>query len=216
MREGCAVMSIAKPRGAGKRLTRAERREQIMETAVKLFARQGFERTTTREIAAEAGISEGTIYRYFESKRDILFGFLETVAVESLDTLISSLAGSDETQAINAFFENRLEIGAHRRDLMKVVIGEALFNQEFAGEFYSRMVVPVTAVLEKFLADKIAAGRFRQMDTTVAARTLIGYFLVFNLFGSEFSGVTDSLSRLELSEKLSALFLDGVRAVPQT
>lgn len=58
---------------------RDERREQIKRSALKVFARRGFTGTKTSLIAAEAGISEGLIYRYFKSK-DELF----TVLVQEL------------------------------------------------------------------------------------------------------------------------------------
>ncbi len=47
-------------------------RDRIVETARSLFAEKGYERTTTAEIAREAGISEGTIYRHFDSKKELL------------------------------------------------------------------------------------------------------------------------------------------------
>ncbi|HEY3379710.1 MAG TPA: helix-turn-helix domain-containing protein, partial [Armatimonadota bacterium] len=64
--------------GTRKRRTAAERRAEIMQAAIALFARQGFERTTTKEIAAAAGISEGTIYKYFTTKQEILLSFLDS------------------------------------------------------------------------------------------------------------------------------------------
>lgn len=56
----------------------AARREQILEIALGLFARQGFAGTSTRQIAREAGIAEGLIFHYFPTKEDLLNGILET------------------------------------------------------------------------------------------------------------------------------------------
>jgi TetR/AcrR family fatty acid metabolism transcriptional regulator len=44
----------------------AARREQILGAATRVFADKGFSRATTREVARAAGVSEGTIYNYFE------------------------------------------------------------------------------------------------------------------------------------------------------
>ena len=49
------------------------RRGQIVQAAVKLFARKGYHATTIEEIAAEAGVSKGLVYVYFEDKTDVLF-----------------------------------------------------------------------------------------------------------------------------------------------
>jgi AcrR family transcriptional regulator len=52
--------------------TKAITRERILETAQRLFAGQGYEATTTRDIAREAGIATGTLFNYFATKEDIL------------------------------------------------------------------------------------------------------------------------------------------------
>jgi len=53
------------------RLSAADRRQQIIEQAVKVFARHGVEGTRTRDIAEECGINEALLYRHFASKEDI-------------------------------------------------------------------------------------------------------------------------------------------------
>ena len=50
----------------------AHRRQHILEVAIELFSRQGFHRTSTRQIAQQAGIAEGTIFNYFSTKKDLL------------------------------------------------------------------------------------------------------------------------------------------------
>jgi AcrR family transcriptional regulator len=52
-------------------------RQAIMLAAVKLFSEKGFEKTSIEELAKEAGIGKGTIYSYFQTKRDILHAFCE-------------------------------------------------------------------------------------------------------------------------------------------
>jgi AcrR family transcriptional regulator len=55
----------------------ATRREQILETALKLFAERGFDATSTRQIAKRAGIAEGLIFHYFPTKASLLTAILE-------------------------------------------------------------------------------------------------------------------------------------------
>jgi len=55
----------------------AARREQILTTALKLFAVQGFDGTSTRQIAKEAGIAEGLIFHYFPTKASLLAALLD-------------------------------------------------------------------------------------------------------------------------------------------
>lgn len=61
--------------------TRQQTRETLFQVAKRLFLERGFEQTTTRDIAAEAGIAAGTLFNYFPSKESLAFALL----VESLD-----------------------------------------------------------------------------------------------------------------------------------
>ncbi|MFF4147730.1 TetR/AcrR family transcriptional regulator [Streptomyces sp. NPDC001698] len=61
----------------GRRLRRAERREQILDAATRAFARTGYVATSLDDIAAEAGISRVILYRHFESKSDLYRAVLD-------------------------------------------------------------------------------------------------------------------------------------------
>ena len=60
---------------------KALRREQILEAAVRVFARRGFGKATVAEIAEEAGVAAGTIYIYFEGKEDLFMSIPELINV---------------------------------------------------------------------------------------------------------------------------------------
>ena len=68
--------SAAKPSGLRERM-RATVRAEVSEVALRLFAEQGFDRTTVDQIAAEAGLSRASLFRYFGTKEDIVLGHLE-------------------------------------------------------------------------------------------------------------------------------------------
>src|SRR5262249_49537011 len=55
----------------------AARRTQILDAATRVFASKGFNRATIRDVAQTAGVADGTIYNYFASKTDLLFGLLD-------------------------------------------------------------------------------------------------------------------------------------------
>lgn len=60
-----------------KRRRREETRERLLEAAISVFARQGFDRATVDEIVREAGFSKGAFYVHFESKEDLFWAMLE-------------------------------------------------------------------------------------------------------------------------------------------
>ncbi|ARF14833.1 MULTISPECIES: TetR/AcrR family transcriptional regulator [Sporosarcina] len=73
-----------------------KRREQISRGAVKLFIDKGFHRTTTREIAKEAGFSIGTLYEYIRTKEDVLYLVCDNIYNE-VKFRLSELDNNDNT-----------------------------------------------------------------------------------------------------------------------
>ncbi|MEC9373950.1 MAG: helix-turn-helix domain-containing protein [Planctomycetota bacterium] len=67
-----------------RRLPAAERRAQLLETAVKLFAERGYAGATTAELAKAAGVTEPIIYRHFQSKRDLFIALIDRTGDETM------------------------------------------------------------------------------------------------------------------------------------
>ena len=65
-----------------------EKQKEILNSALKLIAKQGFQATSTRSIAKEAGVSEGLIFRYFQNKKGSLSGNLSSLLYEKLSFCI--------------------------------------------------------------------------------------------------------------------------------
>lgn len=57
-----------------------DKRELILNAAIKVLSKENYENMKTARIASEAGIAEGTIYRYFKSKRDLFVEVMKTVS----------------------------------------------------------------------------------------------------------------------------------------
>lgn len=60
------------PEGRGSREDGPDSRERILESALRLFSRRGYEEASVAEVAADAGVSKGLVYHYFDTKRDLL------------------------------------------------------------------------------------------------------------------------------------------------
>ena len=84
------------------------RREQMIRGAVKLFKEKGFHRTTTREIAKEAGFSIGTLYEYIRTKEDILFLVCDSIYNEVQTGYPCSRKKREPSMALNQRFINTL------------------------------------------------------------------------------------------------------------
>jgi AcrR family transcriptional regulator len=87
---------------------RAESRARILEHALELFAVQGYDRTSIRHIAERAGISQGLIYNYFESKDDLLRAIFEQSMEDvrkSFDAASGAPSGGRTEALVRAAFE---------------------------------------------------------------------------------------------------------------
>ncbi|HXH96828.1 MAG TPA: helix-turn-helix domain-containing protein [Gaiellaceae bacterium] len=81
------------------RLPAAERRQALIETAIRLFSEGSYRGTTTAEIARAAGVSEPILYRHFESKRDLYLAALDHVWAQVQEAWEAQLSSTDDACA---------------------------------------------------------------------------------------------------------------------
>jgi AcrR family transcriptional regulator len=106
----------------------AERPAEILKASGQVFANKGYARATTREIAALAGVSEGTLYNYFDSKRDILLALLEETTAHIAEALAHVQGGSyEETMA--QMLASRIR-QAHEQPITILTLQMAMFDEE--------------------------------------------------------------------------------------
>ena len=97
-------------------------RAQILGAAMELFRRKGFDETTMRDIAAEAGVATGAAYYYFDSKDAIVLAFYDQARKETEPLLEEVLAGSKDLKArILALLEVKLRYFEPNRRLLSAL-----------------------------------------------------------------------------------------------
>lgn len=90
------------------RTTRAVRAE-VGAVAIRLFAEQGFEKTTVDQIAAEAGLSRASFFRYFATKEDVILGHLDEAGQRVLALLIARPEEEPVWQSLHRAFDALIE-----------------------------------------------------------------------------------------------------------
>ncbi len=78
------------------RLPAEKRKSQLLDIAEDLFARLGYARTTTAELAKAAGVTEPIIYRHFDSKRELFVDLIERTAARTLAKWEAHLSGATD------------------------------------------------------------------------------------------------------------------------
>ncbi|HVH80810.1 MAG TPA: helix-turn-helix domain-containing protein [Stellaceae bacterium] len=150
---------------ANSRLDSDDRRRAIVDAAVPLFARKGFAGTTTRELAAAAGVSEALLFRHFPSKqwlyREILrLGCEGDPALEKLATLP---ACTETAVGIVRFMVRRFVLGSEceRRDLdlkLRLMLHSWLEDGEYARELFATVAPRVVPLFTASLKAAEATG----------------------------------------------------------
>jgi AcrR family transcriptional regulator len=188
----------------------AARWEQILKTAATLFASKGFHRTTTKEIAEAADVSEGTLYNYFESKNDLLFGIVGHLANSQVsEDWAPDPAAEDVRQFFSSMLRYRGGFAEHNQAMLQAVFSEILADAQLRERYLQQVVQPDMALLEDQLQARVDQGQIRPINVPMAARYLSalwnGLFLLRVLNDPLVVSHWD-----ELTEVISSITFEGV------
>jgi AcrR family transcriptional regulator len=151
-----------------------DKRRQILDAAVRVFARKGFHASRVGDIAEEAGVAHGLLYHYFESKDAVL----EAVFHENWNVLLERIGSVEETDepAVDQLRHVAaiiLRTWLHLPEVVRVVIQEFGRSPELAGRI-GDLEQPIDYI-ERVIARGIERGEFRQdIDARVAATIVYG------------------------------------------
>ncbi|MCZ2257509.1 TetR/AcrR family transcriptional regulator [Sporosarcina sp. G11-34] len=152
-----------------------KRRSQMIRGSVKLFKEKGFHRTTTREIAKEAGFSIGTLYEYIRTKEDILFLVCDSI-YDEVNNRLSELSLEDGTirglkSAIHQYFSL---IDAMSDDFL-VMYQESKSLPKDALQYVLEKEMLMVALFENILQSCVKSGELRieQKEIQLAAHHIV-------------------------------------------
>jgi AcrR family transcriptional regulator len=204
---------VSEPRRDGVRdLVARARREQIIEAATRVFAEKGFRRATTREVAREAGISEGTIYNYFEDKDDLLMAILHRLnETERRAEDFEEGTATDFREFLEEYLRRRMSLIWENQEVFRVVLSEMLVNAELRDLYLRRVIEPTMRMAEENFRSRMEQGEVRRTDAPLAMRSVAGAvlgLLVLGLLGDEEVGLRPG----EIPNVLAGLLVHGLDA----
>jgi TetR/AcrR family transcriptional regulator len=105
------------------RLPAAQRREQLLDTAARLFAVRGYAGATTSEIARAAGVTEPIIYRHFPSKRDLFIALIERTSESTIRLWEHELAAApDPGERLRRLFSANPMVADKGKGIYRVIV----------------------------------------------------------------------------------------------
>jgi AcrR family transcriptional regulator len=187
----------------------AARKNQILDAAAVVFAEKGFHPTTIRDIAKQAGIADGTIYNYFDSKSALLMGIFERMR----DALAQETPLPDPTELdLRGFLRHLIAhpLMALRRDnfaLFRIMISEMMVNEELRGLYYQQMLYPGLDAAKAFFQQPVSGLSQERVDLVI--RVISG--LILGLMVENIMGDTLLAERWDdLPDLLTDLLLNGL------
>ena len=196
-------------RAAGTRSARSdETRRRLVETATRLFAERGYDGTSVKELAASAGISQGSIFWHFGSKQGLLFEVVDSAFAswerEVLAPLIDSDGAPADLTAIvdshRSFARRNPQIAGH---LFFALISDAIGRRPELREAYSRMYERFRGHALAWIGRAIGDGHCRSdVDPAAVAALMVGAMAgisLQNLIGGDtidFDRAHDDLARV--------------------
>lgn len=154
------------------RMTKEERRQQILDSAMKVFVGRGYNGATTLDIAKEAQVSEVTLFRYFSSKKEIFTEGIEPILITTLKDSIVSVDGLEAVEKLRCILKDRIKFISEHHKVIKLILMESQVNPEISNINY---INKIASLLKESIQD--AGIELKEEDNSL--RLLIGSILSF-------------------------------------
>jgi TetR/AcrR family transcriptional regulator len=193
-----------------------DRRRQLIDVAIELFAKKGFDGTTTKEIAAAAGVTEAIIFRHFATKRDLYQAILDTkCACDDRDGWLGQLQAfmdADDDEGLFRFLLSKiLEFDREEPLFCRVLMHAALEGNELALMHNTQMAMPIGTKFKEYIARRQAAGALRGTNPAIVILALAGIPKFFGMQKYLFGNGAQDLADEAAVEGFLDIFMNGVR-----
>ncbi|EGK90201.1 TetR/AcrR family transcriptional regulator [Microcoleus vaginatus PCC 9802] len=188
-----------------------ETKKRILQAAQRLFARSGYDGTTTRDLAAASGVAEGTLFRHFDNKKAILIEVATEGWVELLTDLLTELSEMGSYKAVAQVMRRRMLNIRENSDMMRVCFLEAQFHPDLRDRIQLEVIGKMSDVAEAFFETAMEKGVYRKMNPKIVAQVFLGMFAVAGFSQNTIMEPNASPQQMqEMAEGLADIFLNGV------
>jgi AcrR family transcriptional regulator len=193
---------------------REERRRQILEAALTVFSQKGFNAANVSDVAAQAGVSQGTIYWYFDSKDDLFTAAVLSVFEGIGEQVVTGLEPYDTaTDRVRALAESSVAFAEAAGSVFMLFLEfwVSSARREEHARIWMDLLVQYKDVFVGLINEGVEAGEFRPVD----AESLVWAVMAAYDGLAAYVLLMPDLDLVEVSEALVDTLLRGLLAHPQ-
>ncbi len=185
------------------------RRAQILGAAAQVFAQHGFRGATTRAIAQAAGVAEGTLFRYFPTKRHLLLALFEALTIRPIQQQLQRLETAEPQEWLESFLVERLTTMRAHLPLMQALYQEIRTDEAVRQAFVEQIARPFLKDVRAVLTEALSQ-RHRPLRPALVLWAIWGALHGVTIFGMEMDPELAALPPEQIARELTALFLWGL------
>ncbi len=198
-----------------KRLSSEERRDQLLRIALKLFSQRGFEGTTTKSIAAAAGVSEAIIFQHFKNKRGLYSSIFDYIAKETgfkewEEQLRECAERFDDESLIFSMVERILKGNREDPQIQRLMFQSVLSGRPLPKGMRQR-ILPLHRFLCNYIAMRQEQGAFKKCDPEVAVHAIVSMPSYYGVNKRLFGVDELKMSERDMTSNFTKFLLDGLR-----
>ena len=194
--------------------TTSPKRDHLVETAFRLFYRDGYRAVGIDTLLAEAGVAKMTLYNHFASKEDLYTAIIDQRIQETGDALSDeAIQAHDDERVFGDLARFVLEKTSENPTMLRLLYFSALEGHQLSDIFYANHEIKKVMKLVDYIHLRISEGTFRDLDPFLVARAFTGmlytYVTAQHLFdaGRYYPRATHD----EVIESFLSIFLNGIR-----
>lgn len=196
----------------------AENREQeILDAAIRIFSEKGYNAATTSEISREAGIAEGTLFRYFKNKKALLAKIVilssktigKNIITKRLGKILEKNKDKDLKEILKIVILDRINLLEKNKEIFKIVITEIQYQEDLKQAFKENIILTAKDVLIDYIDKSQFKDLFKNVDPMVAGRTMIASVVAYVVQSTIFPELI-KISKEQQVEEMVEVFLNGI------
>ena len=182
-------------------------KQKIMESTIEIVGKKGYAATSTREIAESAGISEATIFKYYNSKNQLLESIVSNVIDdfykysinEAIPEVLSDSEEKNSQQMLNELITERLSFFNENYQAIQVILQEMMINESIREIFNKKIWTEIKSISNNIFEKGKEENQIRDIDSFHLRKALFG--MIFYTASFEKLLDTENESNYDIEEE---------------